>query len=286
MSYAIAARAVVEGRRGVGEEQGRAAWMLTTEIKMYTFLKKFTFVSFIFVIGCGGGSSSNGGSPTAPTSTTPPAPTVRTLALSKSSLELLIGGFEAVSATATYSDGSVRAASPTYSSANSGIATVDTGGNIRAVGAGVTSITATFSGATATIAVRGIPDFSGRFSGQYRFTSCSAPARWGVSYCTGLVGPLFPIVLSLSSSGAKVIGSIQFGSFTGTVDGSVADDGTLRLNGSYATFVGNLNYSFDLQNWQTRLSGNSMTGRWATLGHLSGESQTAFLEYEMVTVSR
>jgi len=235
--------------------------------------------ALLAIAGCSGTNNS----PTAPTAA---IPTVRSLSLSKTSVELIIGNVETITATATYTDGSVRTASPTYTSANTSIATVDSDGNVRAVASGVTTIAATFSGATANLPVRSIPNFEGRWSGQYRFTSCSAPARWGASYCSGLIGPLYPIVLNLATAGSRVVGSFQLGSFTGTVDGTVADDGTLRLNGTYAVINGSLTYSFELQNWQTQTTGNSMTGRWATLGRLTGESQTAFFESEMMTVSR
>jgi hypothetical protein len=199
---------------------------------------------------------------------------------------LIVGNVETITATATYSDGSVKTASPTYTSSDTNIATVDLNGTVRAVAGGITTIAATVSGATANLPVRSIPNFEGRWSGQYRFTSCAAPPRWGASYCSDLVGALYPIDLNLVTSGSRVVGSFQFGGVKGTVDGSVSDDGTLRLNGAYGAIVGNLTYSFELQHWQTQTTGNSMTGSWATLGRLSGESQTAFFESEMVTVSR
>jgi len=249
-------------------------------LRSISFRGCVTIAALLAIVGCSRSSSS----PTAPT--TVAAPTIRSLNLSKTSVELTVGNSETITATATYSDGSVRTASPTYTSSNTSIATVDVSGSVRAVANGVTTIAATFSGATATLSVRSIPDLAGRWSGQCRFMSCTAPARWGTSYCTGLVGPLYPIVLNLATTGSRVVGAIQLGSFTGTVDGSVSDDGTLRLNGTYAAVVGNLTYSFELQNWQTQASGNARTGRWATLGRLTGESQTAFSESEMITVSR
>lgn len=239
-----------------------------------------TIVALLAIVGC----SSSNSSPTAPTSVANAS--VRSLSLSKTSVELIVGNVETIRATATYSDGSVRIASPTYTSSNTSIATVDSDGNVRAVASGSTTIAATLSGATANLPVRSVPDFAGQWSGTYRFTSCAAPARWGASYCNGLVGPPYPIVLNLAATGSRVIGSIQLGLVTGTVDGSVSDDGTLRLNGTYTALVQNVIHSFELQNWQTQTTGNSMTGRWATSGLIAGDSQTAFFETEMISVSR
>jgi hypothetical protein len=247
-------------------------------LRLISFRGCVTIGALLGIVGCSGSNSS----PTAPTAT----PTIRSLNLSKASVELLVGNSERITATATYSDGSVTAASPTYTSSNTSIATVDGDGNVRAVAAGVATISATFSGATTNLSVRSIPDFAGRWSGQYRFTSCAAPPRWGESYCDGVIGPSYPIVLNLVTTGSRVVGSFQLGNVTGTADGVVAEDGTLRLNGTFAVLAANVTYSFELQNWQSQMTGNSMTGRWASLGRISGESQTAFFECEMITVSR
>ena len=250
-------------------------------LRSISFRGGVTLAALLAIAGCSGSNNS----PTAPT-TVAAVPTVRSLSLSKTSVELLIGNVETITATATYTDGSVSTASPTYTSSNTSIATVDSDGTVRAVAGGVTTVAATFSGATANLSVRSIPNFEGRWSGQYRFTSCTAPPRWGALYCSQLVGPLYSIVLNLTATGSRVVGSFQLGNAIGSVNGSVADDGTLRLNSTYAALVGNLTYSFEFQNWQTRTTGNSMTGGWATLGRLSGESETAFFEAEMVTVTR
>ena len=249
-------------------------------LRSISFRGGVTLAALLAAVGCSGSNNS----PTAPTVAA--VPTVRSLSLSKTSVELPIGNVEKITATATYTDGSVSTASPTYTSSNTSIATVDSDGNVRAVAGGVTTIAAAFSGATANLSVRSIPNFEGRWSGQYRFTSCSAPPRWGALYCSQLVGPMYSIVLNLTATGSRVVGSFQLGNAIGSVNGSVADDGTLRLNSTYAALVGNLTYSFEFQNWQTQTTGNSMTGGWATLGRLSGESETASFEAEMVTVSR
>ena len=70
-----------------------------------------TIVALLAIAGCSGSNSS----PTAPTSV---VATVRSLSLSKTSVELIVGNVETINATATYSDGSVRIASPTYTSSN------------------------------------------------------------------------------------------------------------------------------------------------------------------------
>lgn len=237
-----------------------------------------------FGIACGGGN----GNPTAPSASTPAAPTVRSLSLSNSSLALVAGNSATVSATAIYSDGSSRLVTPTWSSSNSSIASVDQSGVVRGIGAGVVTITAAFSGASATLSARSIPNYSGRWSGQYRFVSCSAPPRWGSSYCSGLIGTLFNMELNLGQTSSELTGSIRMGSFVGNVTGSIAEDGTISLRGRYtATANTGLVYIFDIRSWQTRsTNGTSMTGRWDSIGSLSGETQTGFEEYEMISVVR
>lgn len=173
-------------------------------------------------------------------------------------------------------------------STNTSVASVDQNGVVRGVAAGVVTVTASISGVSATLSARSIPNYAGRWSGQYRFISCSAPPRWGQSYCAGLVGTLFNIELNLGQTTADVTGSIRMGSFVGSVNGPIAEDGTLSLRGRYtASAPSGLVYIFDIRTWQTRsANGSTMPGRWDSVGSLSGETQTGFEEYEMISVTK
>lgn len=239
----------------------------------------------VLACGCGAAGSGSSQTPTSPTVSVTP----RSLSLSRSSLEVLVGDSETVTAAVSYSDGSLRSVAPTWSSSNSSVVSVDQGGVIRGVSAGVTSVTASSSGLSSSLVVRSIPNYSGRWYGQYRIVSCSAPFRWGNSYCTSFVGTggtIFYLDLNLEMSGTRVNGSWRRGSFQGSVSGTVSDNGALVLQGSESASRTGSVYSFQIRNWLTSIRGSSMVGRWDSIGSLSGETQTALQEYEMVSVSR
>lgn len=247
----------------------------------------FTAASVCLSIGCGGGGSSSASAPTAPT-TVAVAPTIRTIVLSPGSIDLVVGGSVTVSAIANFSDGSSRAIAPTWSSSASSVFSVDQNGVVRALATGSATITATASGTVGSVIARSTVNYAGRWVGQYRFLSCSAPPRWGGSYCANTSGTLYNVELNLGVTGSQATGSIRLGSYVGSVSGTIGSDGTLSLQGTYsATTPSGLVYSERIQNWQTRIvNGTTMTGRWDTIGLLTGESQTGFSQYEMVTVNK
>ncbi len=88
-------------------------------------------------------------------STTPAAKTVSTIAVSPSTASLIIGGTQALSVTATYSDASTGALTTgvTYTSSSTAVATASGDGLVTAVGAGMATITASASGKTATATI-------------------------------------------------------------------------------------------------------------------------------------
>jgi Bacterial Ig-like domain (group 2) len=240
----------------------------------------------ISTISCGGNGSSGTSSPTAPTVAAAPAPVVRSISLSRSSLQLVVGNSESLSASAIYSDNSSRAISPTWSSSNTAVAVVDSSGTVRALSGGSATITATSSGVSSSLVVTSMPNYAGRWFGAYRFVTCSAPFRWGSSYCSGLPGTIFNVELTLTMSGSQVAGFIRLGSYTGPVSGTIVSDGTLILQGGYSVAAsGGLSYSEVINNWRTvTTNGTTMTGGWQTTGYLTNERETAFKEYQMLSV--
>ncbi len=81
-----------------------------------------------------------------PTSPPPPGPTVTSIAVSASATSVVAGATVTVSATASYSNGTSGAITPTWSSSNTAVATVSSSGTVTAVAAGTTTITGTFGG--------------------------------------------------------------------------------------------------------------------------------------------
>ena len=123
----------------------------------------------VFVAGCHGKSNPGAPSPSAMAS-----PTITSL---------VIGGLEAVLtgsstnyiATALIVDGTTRVVTPTWSSSNTDVASVDTVGHLDGRAHGRTMLTATLDGISATKAVQVVNNYGGSWAGEYVINGCDAP---------------------------------------------------------------------------------------------------------------
>jgi hypothetical protein len=104
-------------------------------------------------------------------------------------------------------------------------------------------------------------DVSGQFSGTYKVSDCTESGLFaGSCEASGLVGQSLPIVLALSQNFSTVTGSVTLGSLSGNFNG--------RVSGSTLTGSAALNDITDqgvavstaIQNWNTTIAGNAMTG--------------------------
>jgi hypothetical protein len=112
-----------------------------------------SIVVAVVCLGCG-----SKGSPTTPppANNPPPAPTLANVALNSGRTAINVGETEQFSATANFSDNSTQNVSgtATWSSANTGVATVNASGLVTAVAAGSAEIRATFQNMTGTRTVQ------------------------------------------------------------------------------------------------------------------------------------
>jgi hypothetical protein len=79
--------------------------------------------------------------------------TVTNISVSGSTTSLKVGEVVTVTATATYSDGTSAAISPTWTSSDTSVATVSTVGTVTALAAGTATVTAIEEGASGTVAI-------------------------------------------------------------------------------------------------------------------------------------
>jgi hypothetical protein len=242
------------------------------------------------VIACGSDS------PTAPTSNTPAAPAASTV----SSLRidgpgaLRTGVSSDYTATAMLANGTTQTVTPTWSSGNSSIATVDGNGRLTGQSHGQVPLTATHQGASTTKGVSVVANFGGQWSGRYVMKACDQSGIFiAVAYCQGLgpVGSVGPITLSLTQGGNdqnQLSGTIGFGSLlTGSVAGNVAADGRMVIGGTFNVSASGVTFSFTVGGWESRLSGpSSMTGRWADNLTAIGVPGNAYTENELQTMTR
>jgi hypothetical protein len=81
-----------------------------------------------------------------------------------------------------------------------------------------------------------------------------------------LTGASLPLKLTLTQAGSQVSGTAEFSNFTVQVTGTVNATGRLELAGSASVNPANVSIS----NWNTTVSGTSITGSWRTTYVLTG----------------
>ncbi len=157
---------------------------------------------------------------------------------------LAISGIDAVltdvstsyTATATLFDGTTRAVTPTWTSSNPDVATVDNVGRLDARAHGATTLTATHDGISATKRVQVVNNYRGTWVGRYVVTACDAPP--GVCYAREVDIFSFPLCLEVSQAGddlsemSAVLFLPSYSQIRANISGRVSSDGRLNLAGS------------------------------------------------------
>jgi len=229
---------------------------------------------------CGGGSG--GGSPTTPTPVTP-APTVASLSISPATDLVTIQGAVALSATATMSDGTTKAASGTWASDAPSIATVDGTGKVTGIAPGQATVTVTYENVKATRAIRVVPDYQGSWTGDYTVLACQDSGDFHQEdWCKVAMRDLVHVTMTLTQNRDAVTGAWTHRDVKGTVSGTISTDGTLALEGN-----GNLdNVPLTITGWRSRSTDNkTQSGRFTismTSSRWSGSSQ-ALIEIRTCT---
>jgi hypothetical protein len=236
--------------------------------------------------------------PAAPTS--PASPTVANLVISGVDA-VRTGLFANYTATATLSDGTTRAVTPTWTSSNTGAASVDSAGRLVGVAHGSTNLTASHDGRSASKVVQVVNNYEGAWEGQYVVRACTDSGdltnRDG-GWCRGgpgRVGNVGSIRLALSQTGGNlsdISGTVVGIDEGGNITGMVLADGRLSLVGGPVNtwdWEGTVILAtWRIPAWETSLSGPSaMTGRWSQdYASVYFRIGNAKMENELVTMTR
>ena len=211
------------------------------------------------VASCGGGD----GSPTAPT---PPPATVTGLAITSSTDLLKISQAGTFVATATMSNGSTATVAATWRTDNPAVATVDSNGRVTGVGSGEASISAESNGVRATPrTVRVLPDYHGRWGGDWRVAGCTADGDWArTDICRKVpAGSLLSFALSLSQDRDNTSGNVTLDDVAGPVQGPIRLDGQLNVAGAFTSADEGIVIDTTVTEWETTTTDNQrMTGRF------------------------
>jgi hypothetical protein len=236
--------------------------------------------------GCDGKSKRNRATPS------PPAAATVIISIISGNDAVLTGVSTTFTVTATLSDGTTRAVTPTWTSSNTDVASVDSSGRLEGRAHGTTTLTATHDGISATKSVQVVNDYRGTWIGRFVVNRCDAPSgicnsEWDVFS--------FPVHLEVSQTGidhseirAVLILPIHL-QIHANISGRVTSDGRLNLAGSSEVpgNRGRIWATFHVGAWDTTLSGRGMmTGRWTQRLSNLQPPYNYIMENELETMTR
>ncbi|HWP99492.1 MAG TPA: hypothetical protein VNK92_03385, partial [Vicinamibacterales bacterium] len=150
------------------------------------------------------------------------------------------------------------------------VVSVTADGEARGVGLGRATIRAVFEALTATRPLRVVPDFEGVWTGEYRIAKCTRTSGRGPDFCRAILGIQLPFKLALIQTGDRPIGTLDLydnlgGPLeTGSVEGSIDDDGALLLAGDTRSLDEVHPRETKITDWRSELAADSdsMIGRF------------------------
>jgi len=205
----------------------------------------------------------------------PIPPTTQSITVISSSNLLYIGISETFTATATMSDGTIKAVvGGVWGGDNPTVATVEAAtGKVTIVGSGTVNIFVTYGGKQGSKAIRGLPNYQGSWSGSYIIVSCSATGDWAViDFCSLVpVGTVLPTNLVLIQDQDRVQGNFRLGQLGADTSGPVQTDGQLLLTGTIQGDI-TMEVSWRLQSTTPGQITGSLSQIWRMTGY-SGNGQ-------------
>lgn len=235
------------------------------------------------------------------------APAVSNLTIS--GVDAILTGVSATyTATATLSDGTTQAVTPTWTSSDLAVATVNSSGRLDGRAHGSMTLTASYEGRSASKTVQVVNNYGGTWTGQYVIRSCQDSGIYtdgvfggiyeDVPYCQvpfNRVGTEHSLTLTLSQTGSspsEITGRFfpDNPEYEGELTGVVTPDGRLTLAGTFSL----LNWDLDeivgalqVAGWDTNLgAAEGMTGRWTETETVVGRPGSAYQVKELVTMTR
>jgi hypothetical protein len=216
-------------------------------------------------------------------------PILVSLSLSAGSDMIMINASESYTATAGYSDGSTKVVQATWTTDAPAVADVDATGRVTGKGPGTALLTAQFETKQASRPLRVVPNYQGRWEGDWRVTSCSSSEDW-LDVCEEFrVGELFWISLVIEQNRDTVKGTTDFGDdLPGPVTGFIDMSGMLSVSGTYTILVdAGFLVELTVTDWETiSLDNETMTGHMCVIGRAPGMEGSFEIDGEMRIVGK
>jgi hypothetical protein len=147
------------------------------------------------------------------------------------------------------------------------VATVDSNGRVTGIGSGETAISAESNGLRAAPrTLRVLPDYQGRWNGDWRLAGCTADGDWALSdICRDFaVGTILPFGLAVTQDRDSVAGTATLDDLAGPVQGSIRLAGQLGVGGTFTLTDDGITIEVIVTDWETVTTDNErMTGRFA-----------------------
>jgi hypothetical protein len=185
-----------------------------------------------------------------------------TLALSPLTDVVLIGRVAALTATATFQDGSSSAVQANWGTDAPTIATVGPDGTVTGVSSGDATVFADYQGMRARQRLRVVPNYDGDWLASYRTTSCTETGDWDVGECAKVdLTMAWRIGVSLQQDRASMTGQLTLYSDIPAVPvtGTIAGDGHFTASGSVLYTLPNCvpNCLFEIRDWDVLSTDNA-----------------------------
>lgn len=131
-----------------------------------------------------------------------------------------------------------------------------------------------------------IPIVQGTWTGDYTVASCNDQTAAG--FCAGFapVGSVLPVRLVLTQTSQQLTGTVDLASIVIPVTGTVNASGRVVLTGSVTIPVAGFSTTATLVNWDTVVSGSSMTGGWRTTFTVVGLTGSPFVDSTIRSVTK
>lgn len=219
-----------------------------------------------------------------------PTPTATALTIGSRTDFLRINQSETFSLTASMSDGSTRTVAGTWRSDSPAVATVDSNGRVTGAGSGETAISAELNGLrAAALAVRVVPDYQGRWTGDWRVAGCTTEGDWTRSdICRDVpVGAVLPFGLTLTQDRDTTTGTVTVDDVVGPVQGSIRTAGHLGVAGTFTFTDEGTTIEVTVTDWETTTADNQrMTGRFGLVFRAAGLQGSVRFDGELRIVGK
>ena len=241
--------------------------------------KKLSLIvaGLVAMAGCDSG-------PTGPTAQ--PSSQAVSISIAPATDLIKIKSSESFSATTSSANGTSRAATATWSSDNAAVASVDAAGRTTGNASGRATISAQAEGLRATVNLRVVPDYHGRWEGVTRLTGCTADGDFSGS-CTDVVGQGLSMTLAITQNRDTITGDVDFDGARGPVSTSIQVDGRLVTTGALTLDLDGIVFDVALSEWDAASADNQrMTGRFRLDVRHARLSGSWRLEGELMSIAK